>query len=992
MNYREWGSFNSLSPPDTVIQMTQAADGTLWLASGSGLFRFDGLKFISYSGPPDAPLPSTNISAVAALPDESLWIGFALGGAVHKKDTRLYLSSERDGLPQGTVKSFIQDADGAVYVVCGRGIARLEGARWQRIVLQSDDPNSVVMGALFDGQQNLWVVTSSRLLVKRRDHDAFIEVEKLADHQRYSRQILARDRGGTVWAVAIDEGSHLLRLDWPREGSLAIRKFAWKPVSSKILIDSHNDLWLAGEDIRRVSIQALMEDTSGNLLLNTSDTFVGSEAQRSTMNGFFADREENVWVYGETNLGRFSRSKFLRFPNAEIGGGPVAAGNDGVLWMVKSADRQGGSPQSFVEIVNNRQVSQQQAPNGVSAGYRDPDGGVWFGGSRGITNVVHGRSITIPLPPQLGDPLVQAMVRDRDGAMWVSIQERGTYRYLNGIWDYNGKLPGLPRMPAIALTSGNAGDIWFGYPNNVVAKVTADRVTLYGSTEGLRVGNVTAIAIRNKNVWIGGELGLARFDGRQFVSVRPINGNPFSGISGIVETEAGELWLNGNAGIVNVNSNEVRRIVSDANHLVDVEIINYLDGLRGTAVQFSPTPSIVEGTDGRLWFSTSNDLVSVDSKREQRNTLAPPLRIWSLTSDGIEYAGRTTAAIQLPAGSRNVQITYAAGSLSMPENVHFRYMLEGLDDDWQDGGNRREAFFTNLAAGRYTFKVIASNEDGVWNNAGTSLTFSIRPLFYETKWFLSLPVLSVFFLGYGLHRVRVRTVAHRIRGRFEERISERERIARELHDTLLQGGQASILRFQAIANRMGLEDPLRAEMNSALDHADLVAKEGRERVMGLRGSGRGEEFSRAVASFGEDLAHHHDAAFSTSIVGSSRDLQPIVYDEALRIIQEALTNAFSHARASRIEADIEFSKLTFQARIRDNGCGIAPAILSAGGSSGHWGLLGMRERSKLIQGRLQIWSRLGAGTEIHLSIPSSLAYGESKPAGSVWQKMLSLIH
>src|ERR1700761_1396075 len=136
MNYREWGSFNSLGPPDTVIQMTQATDGTLWLASGSGLFRFDGLKFTSYSGPPDARLPSTNISAVAALPDGSLWIGFALGGTAHLKDNRLYLSTEREGLPQGTVKSFIQDADGALYVVCGRGIARLAGARWQPIVIQ----------------------------------------------------------------------------------------------------------------------------------------------------------------------------------------------------------------------------------------------------------------------------------------------------------------------------------------------------------------------------------------------------------------------------------------------------------------------------------------------------------------------------------------------------------------------------------------------------------------------------------------------------------------------------------------------------------------------------------------------------------------------------------------------------------------------------------------------------------------------------------------
>jgi signal transduction histidine kinase len=613
----------------------------------------------------------------------------------------------------------------------------------------------------------------------------------------------------------------------------------------------------------------------------------------------------------------------------------------------------------------------QQDTGIFTAGYRDPDGGVWFAGPSGLGHLEKGRFVTIPLPEQARGLDVQAVARDRSGSMWVSVVRKGVFCFSDGQWSVP---EAVPREPAIVVTAEVKGPLWFGYPGNRIVRLEGRAVKLFDSTYGLNVGNVTAIYAQGKQVWVGGELGFARFDGTRFVPVVGASGNPFTGISGIVGTNSGDLWLNAIGGIAHVPAREVERMIREPRYRVRYETFDSLDGVSGSPLQLRPLPSALETTDGRVWFVMSDGLVWIDPTHLIRNALAPPVTIWSISSAGKLYPN-VAADLRLPIHTTSLQIDYTAGSLTIPERVHFRYKLDGSDREWQDVGNRREALYTNLGPGRYTFRVVASNNDGVWNNTGAVTNFTITPAFYQTKWFYSLCTLVCLGILFVLYKFRVQQVTAQVRGRLEARLAERERIARELHDTLLQGVQGLIWRFQAVAERIPKQEPSRDLMEQALERADQVLGESRDRVKDLRASGSDvAELPLALAAEGEQLAFAHPTQFRASVEGARRDLHPIVQEEVLLIAREALCNAFRHAGAHHIEAEVSYTEAVLQVRIRDDGQGISAEVLHAGGRTGHFGLLGMRERATKIRAQLTVWSKPAAGTEIDLRVPADVAY------------------
>jgi signal transduction histidine kinase len=365
-----------------------------------------------------------------------------------------------------------------------------------------------------------------------------------------------------------------------------------------------------------------------------------------------------------------------------------------------------------------------------------------------------------------------------------------------------------------------------------------------------------------------------------------------------------------------------------------------------------------------------------------RNGVPPPVSILSIGNE----KGRQpmSSTVGFAAGTHTVEIGYTALSLSIPQRVEFRYKLEGVDKEWQDVGNRRQAYYTSLGPGQYTFRVIASNNDGVWNDAGATLGFSVAPAWYQTNWFRIVCVVSVVFVVWVIYRLRVLQIARGIGARFDERLAERTRIARELHDTLLQSFHGLIFRFQAADNLLPTR-PAEAKLTleSALDDAAQAITEARDAVHELRSSAAvTSDLPAAITALGEELAAHHTAAaasqdletFIVEVEGTPQDLHPILRDEIYRIAGEGLRNAFSHAQARRVEVEIRYGDRQFQVRIRDNGIGIDPSVLTHEGRTGHWGLTGMRERAKRIGGEMDVWSELGAGTEVELRITASIAY------------------
>ena len=971
LNQKEWTV--SDGAPNEIFALAQTLDGTLWVGGTTGLSRFDGIRFVHYPQPPDEPLQSTNVSALTASPDGGLWVGFRFGGVGFLRDGHLTRYDEREGLPGGTITGFVWDHDGTLWVVASRGLACFHGGRWRRI---AGELIPIALGALVDRDGTLWVATVGRVLARPAHESAFREMANWSDvGKEYRTNIpFAMSPDGKVWTWT---GGRLTLMGSPAGSQPnGNRTFGWAGEAPlPLMFDRQGNLWLGGAEVRRLQSRELLSDPAPSHIESFPDESSGGVGSYLRIYSFLEDREGNIWVGTENGLRRFSHSNIIRAPLPPCSGSyEFPSGDAGTLWVACSPYFP--STVGFVLEIHNGTIVHQQTTADFTAGYSDPDGSVWFGGTAGLGHTEGGSVVITPWPEKLHTD-VQALIRDRTGALWVSIVRDGIFRLSGGQWSAYGGLEALPRSAAIVETVDVAGALWFGYTNNRIARVNGDQVQLFDSNWGLKVGNVTAIHAAGKHVWVGGDLGFARFDGIRFVPVLSSSGDSFTGISGIVETRDEELWLNGNTGITHISRSEVERVIRDGAQRAQAETFDYVDGVPGTAMPMRPLPSAIETTDGRLWFSTTGGVVLIDKARIVRNALPPPVTVWSISSDGVRYPA-ASVNLRLPIHTTTLRIDYTAGSLTVPERVRFRYKLEGSDRDWQDAGNRREAFYTNLTPGRYTFRVVASNNDGVWNSSGVSVSFAILPAFYQTTWFYSLCAMMCVALAAALYRARMQQVSAHIRARLEERLAERERIARELHDTLLQGVQGLILRFQAATNRIPEREPARGLMERALERADELLGESRARVKDLRAPmANAIELPQALAAEGEQLALAHPVPFRASTEGVPRELHPIVHEEALLLGREALANAFRHANASQIEADVFYGETELRMRVRGNGIGIDQALVYGGERAGHWGLLGMRERAKKLSGHLDIWSTQNAGTEIELRVPASVAYRES---------------
>jgi signal transduction histidine kinase len=454
-------------------------------------------------------------------------------------------------------------------------------------------------------------------------------------------------------------------------------------------------------------------------------------------------------------------------------------------------------------------------------------------------------------------------------------------------------------------------------------------------------------------------------------------------VSGVLETENGDLWMNGFSGITHVPAGELAHWLRDPKYTVSGEHLDALDGLPGLSAERIPEPSLAESSDGRLWFATTRGIAWLDpaALHQNRNRLPPPVLISSVLANGKPYPA--SSDLILPAHTERLEINYTALSLAVPERVLFRYKLENVDPDWQDVGTRRQAFYTRLPPGNYRFRVIACNNDGVWNETGASLGITIRPAFYQTWWFIALAALAAAALLWWAVRLRIAGIAHRLQERLAERLAERERIARELHDTLLQSLFGLTLRFHTAASQLAPGDPAREALDDALQQSDKVMQEGRERVLNLRA--RHTEIASladALTEIANQLRAIHPAHFHISVQGRPRPLDPVVREEIFLIGREALSNAFTHSEAQNIMVEIAYQGGALHLSVSDDGRGIDESVLKAGYRSGHWGLPGMRERANKMRGDLRVgrWNESG-GTRIDLYVPASIVYHADKAKG-----------
>lgn len=943
--------------PGQVSALAQTPDGFLWLSTAATLYSFDGVRFERFEPPGGVPL--TTIQTLYTAPDGGLWMGFQHGGVAVLKDGKVTRYGAEHGLSQSQVVSFAVDVHEAVWAgTAADGLYRLQDGRWHRVAEDWSFAGTRVGAMLIDRDGTLWVTANNRLLFLPKGERAFrATVARVGWVSR-----LAQAADGTLWAAELD-GS--VRPIAHPGGALPSATTKLEVVSAGLLFDREGSLWAStlGEGMRRVAHPERPE-----LAVEVFTTKEGLSADYAWP--LMQDREGNIWVGTSGGLDRFRHNSLVlaEFPSGSHDFA-LAAGDDGAIWA--------GTTNRPLMRLHDKQVEFTGLAPPVDLAYRDPEGTVWLGTEKGLWRIEHGRPVLVapfPAEPAVAkDANVFALAKDGTGALWVSLGKSGLWRWRGGVWTRVDEHLSPSRQTSVyAATTDARGRVWLGYRDNAVALVEDGRLRHYGAAEGVDLGVVTALKA-GRRLWAGGQFGLQHFDGQRFHTLTVAGEEPLRGVAGILEMPDGALWVHAVPGIFHIEAEEVERAVANPGHRVRCERFDFLDGLPARPTQLRPLPTAVQGTDGRLWFATSNGVVWVDPARIFRNPLPPPVTLRAVRVDGQRLGPGPSLA--LPVGAKNLEIDYTALSLTIPERVRFRYRLEGVDSTWQDVGSRREAYYTNLEPGRYRFQVIAANNDGVWNETGATLELTVPPAFFQTRWFRTLVGAGALAVLWLLYLARLRQVRAHMRVRLEERHRERERIARDLHDTLLQGIYALILRFQAVAERIPAGDPTRASMEQALDRADDILVEGRDRVKNLRVPSEDlGELSRALTRVGEELAQEHSMAFRVVVEGEPTPLDAMACDEIFLIGREALMNAFLHAGARNVEVALTYGREEFRLRVRDDGRGIDAALLQAGGRAGHWGLAGMRERARKLGGALDIRRRDGAGTEVELHVSAATAY------------------
>ena len=957
MYHTGWTGRDGLS--GIVLALAQTKDGYLWVGTTEGLFRFNGISFELYK-PLDGSFRSRAVSALLATTDGGLWIGYLRGGASYLKEGRVTNYFIHEGFPFGIVRCFAEDQDGKIWVAATGGLGLLEGHKWKTHFKSwgylGDSPDRLFV----DDRGTLWAGTGTQIVFLPKGSRHFINTH-------ISCPVVgafAESSNGRVWFLDYKR-MRMLSLP-PQEG---VRQAGWLTQTSssqEAIFNRHGSLWVTDPDgnsgIFRISSQQL----SLRLHIANSSPGIQHFGSRQGLTGsaslcLLEGREGNIWVGTYFGLDRFRHRNLTWYP--VLPGThtySLVVGRSGNIWAGTDVGR-------VVHIPDGKVVP--GSPKNVAGAYRAPDGSIWLYPQHKLWRWQDGRFVEIPLPRDALSNRVQSLAITPRGIVWVSISGSGEYYLRNGKWTWVKLLPEHPDWTANTAYADDDGRVWIGVQNNI-AEVDRGRIRVYSAKQGLTLGPVLAVGGNAKQLWAGGEKGLALLRGHEFHEVYARNGASFGVVTGLVATSQHGLWLTATSGIIHIFQRDVERVLRNASLQVNDEVFNMASDLpqapESMGLYFH---TIVEGRDGVLWIQTTSGVARLDPSQIVRDPFPPLMAIRYGYADGKRYSPYATAI--MPPHTESVRIDYDGLGLSVPQRVRFRYRLKGLEKKWIDAGSQRQAFFTNLLPGRYEFEVLACNSNRVWAKTPAVWNFKILPAWYQTLWFKSLVWTTVVALLWLFYLFRLHQISAAIQNRLDTRLRERERIARELHDTLLQGFQGLVLRFQAVLLQIPAADPLHDAVEKALMRADGVLVEGRERVRELRAES-GSDLGNVLAEFGTSLASE-STTFQLIVVGTPRPLQALMCDEASYIGREALMNAFRHAQATRVEAELTYGKSHLVLRIRDDGIGIEEKTVAVG-RSGHWGLQGMRERARALGGQLSIWSHSGAGTEVELDIPGKVAY------------------
>jgi signal transduction histidine kinase/ligand-binding sensor domain-containing protein len=960
--------------PDDIRALAQTADGYLWLGTTNGLFHFDGVRFARFEPRPGEQFPAFRVRSLLATRDGALWIVFAPGTVSRLLAGHVTSYSERDGLP--ATFGLAEQSDGALIAGTAKGLLRFRKGMWQDAGTDWDLPRKPVRQVYPDKAGELWVLTDDRVLHFPAGQTHFIDTGEPIG----AAGNLAQSPDGTIWIPETGRSAHNVRRSGDDAPLTEVRVGA-----SCLLFDRDGSLWIGsgGDGLRRVANPTRIVGQRIAQFGPEAEQFTGKDGLSGDyVRSVLEDREGNIWWGTLHGLDRFRESTFtpVALPHSDVPRSLLAE-RDGSVWVFSL------NPVGIVRIgpQGNRDLVAQSSATAMG---EDESGGTWLVTARALYRFQAGRPLQVALRGGLSLKAPVAITADRSGGIWFLDQEEGLFRFAQGKLKNIGHASD-PVYPWGYLYTDRAGRVWLAAYDHVTRYDNEAKSQEFGVAEGVPPGPIfTIYEDSGGHIWVGGDGGLSRVDGDRLNLLSKTSGFPARSVYGMAEDDDGSWWIASDLGVLSLPAHELDRAVGDPDYRVRYQAFNVLDGLPGKPRKTFPMPVITRSADGRIWFATSNGIAFRNPGHIPRNSLPPPVLVEAVKIDGKEMT--PSEGMELGSKMNDVEIDYTALSLSIPERVLFRYRLEGADSDWRNAGTRRQAFYNRLGPGHYRFRVIACNNDGVWNEAGATLGFVVAPTFFQTRWFLAGCAGLVLSSLWGLYRLRLRQIAEQFDLRLEARVGERTRIARELHDHLLQSFHGLMLRFQLV-QKMLPDRPLEAgkALKVAIDRAAQAITEGRDAVQELRtGALDSDDLVPALTALGEEMAAihtedgsgHSASTFRLLVEGTPEPLHPILQEDLYHIAREAVGNAFRHARAKSIEVDVRFSERLLRLRVRDDGIGMESGVAREG-RAGHWGLAGMRERAKNIGAPFELWSEAGAGTEIEIVIPATIAYRRSRAAG-----------
>ena len=951
----------------SIHTTAQTRDGYLWLGTEFGLYRFDGVKTVLWTPPSGKQLPSDYVLSLLAAHDDTLWIGTSKGLASWK-DGHLKLYAELAGQ---AIFAILEGKEGTIWTgalsLSGRLCAIEKGS--VRCYGEDGSLGQGVTDLYEDSKGNLWAGVVNGLWRWKPGPPKFYG---LPDEPN-GIQGFAEEADGTL-LVGTSRGikrlvngkieAHLLRGALPRS---ATRRF---------LRDHDGGLWIG------TPTQGLAHIHQGR-----TDVF----AHRDGLSGddiltIFEDREGSIWVGTTDGLDRFHDFAVATFSLKEglsnVNVGSVLADRDGSVWL----GTYGG-----LNHWNNGQVTRYDGREGLLNGlppnslFQDSHGRIWVSTNRELGYLEGLRFISLRGVAGLSN---HGVAEDTRGNLWVATQLNGLFRVSPtsevqqipwaslGRKDYASALAADPWM----------GGLWLGFRDSGIAYFRDGQVReSYTVADGLGGGTVGRFRFDPDGaVWAATQGGLSRLKNGRIATLTSKNGLPCDAVHWVIQDNDHSFWLLMPCALVRIARSEVDAWAAvadkdkDTKRMIQATVFGSSDGVRSSGRPHGYSPQVTRSSDGKLWFATLDGVSVIDPRHLPFNKVPPSVLIEQITADGKGYdpAAYGNVRLPLPARIRDLSIAYTALSLAVPEKIHFRFKLEGQDQDWREVVNDRQVRYSNLGPKNYRFRLKACNNSGVWNEAGVFLDFSVAPAYYQTVWFRAVCVAIFLALLWGIYQLRLR----HLRMQLEARFDERTRIAGELHDTLLQSFHGVLFRFQAARNKLpGRPEEAMRALDYAIMRTEQAIAEGRDAIQDLRPEAATQKtLAELLAAEGEELeasrrAEGDSPVFSIIVEGERQTLPPDLCQDVYRMARELLRNAFKHARAHRVEMEVRYDDGLLRIRIRDDGTGIDPKVLEEGGRTGHFGLRGVKERAQRIGAQLEFWSEVGAGTEVQLTIPAAAA-------------------